>query len=175
MADPISILMGLAQFAPAVIKWVTGSDKAEEVAGKVIDVAKAVTGRETPDAALAAIQADPALAIEFRKAVMANELEYDRMYLADVQSARDRDVKLHQAGYKNIRASWMLTVTFIGIVGLVLLMVIKDIDANTAIGGVVLMLVGKLIGNWETAFNFEFGTTRTNKEKDETIKRLTNK
>jgi hypothetical protein len=125
------------------------------------------------DAALVAIGGNPEMAMAFRKAVMDNALEYDRIYLSDTQNARDRDVKLHQAGYKNVRANWMLALTYGGIVALVALMVWRDIDANTALGGVVLLLIGKLISQWEQGFRFEFGTTRTNKEKDETIKRLT--
>jgi hypothetical protein len=38
--DPITIGMALAQFAPSLIKIFTGSDKAADVAGKVVDIAK---------------------------------------------------------------------------------------------------------------------------------------
>ncbi len=41
--DPISIAFGLAQFAPQIIKWITGSDKAADAAEKVVDIAEAVT------------------------------------------------------------------------------------------------------------------------------------
>lgn len=90
--EPISAAMALAQFVPTIIKWLTGSDKAEAVANDVVEVAKKVTGTDTSDAALIAIQADPQKALEFRKAVMDNALEYDRIYLADVQNARGMQV-----------------------------------------------------------------------------------
>jgi hypothetical protein len=64
--DPITIAMGLAQFAPGIIKLITGSDKAADVAGKVIGVAQAVSGTSTGPAALAAIQADPAKVLDFQ-------------------------------------------------------------------------------------------------------------
>jgi len=163
--------MSLAQFAPAIIKWATGSDKAEEVAGKVIDVAKAVTGRDTPDAALAAIQADPALAIEFRKAIMANELEYDRMYLVDVQSARQRDISLSASGMHNYRANVLAGMAILlVIVCLVVVVWMSDLDDYAK--GTITLICGRALGWVEQIFSFEFGTTRSSKMKDDTISRL---
>lgn len=89
MALPlIPIAMQLAQFAPGIIKLLTGSDKAEEVAGKVIDVAKAVTGTNTGAAAVAAVTVSSEKAMEFQLAFAAQQLEFERAYLADVQNAR---------------------------------------------------------------------------------------
>jgi hypothetical protein len=51
--------MALAQFAPSLIKIFTGRKKAADVAGKVVDIAKAVTGADTGEAALEANKADP--------------------------------------------------------------------------------------------------------------------
>lgn len=86
--DPISIAMALAQFAPGIIKLLTGSDKAADVADKVIGVAQAVTGTSTGSAALAAVTADPQKVLEFQQAMGAQQLELERMFLADVQDAR---------------------------------------------------------------------------------------
>lgn len=66
----------------------------------------------------------------------------------------------------------MLALTYVGLVGLMTLMVVKDIDANTALGGAVLLLIGKLIGQWETGFQFDFGSTRASRTKDATIENL---
>jgi hypothetical protein len=77
--DPITIAMGLAQFAPSLVKWITGSDKAESAAQKAIDIAKVVTGAPTGDAALAALQADPNLVLKYRQAVLDQELEFQRL------------------------------------------------------------------------------------------------
>ena len=65
----------------------------------------------------------------------------------------------------------MLALTYVGLVGLMTLMVVKDIDANTALGGAVL-LIGKLIGQWETGFQFDFGSRRASRTKDATIENL---
>ncbi|MEC4595449.1 hypothetical protein [Burkholderia vietnamiensis] len=69
MMPLIPIAMALAQFAPMVAGWLGGS-KAEDVATKVVGVAQAVTGQSAPDAAVAALQADPNLAMQFQKAML---------------------------------------------------------------------------------------------------------
>jgi hypothetical protein len=61
--------MALAQFAP-MLAGLFGGSKAETVAQKVVGIAQTVTGQSAPDAALAAIQADPNLAMQFQKAVL---------------------------------------------------------------------------------------------------------
>jgi hypothetical protein len=84
--DPITIAMSLAQFVPQITKWVTGSDKAEQVAQKAIEIAQTVTGKPTGDQALAALQADPALVLQYRQAVLSQEVSFQQLA---VQNASD--------------------------------------------------------------------------------------
>ena len=84
--DPITVAMGLAQFAPQLVKWITGSDKAEVVAQKAIDIAQVVTGQPTGDQALSALQASPDLVVKYRQAVLEQELEFQKLA---VQNASD--------------------------------------------------------------------------------------
>ena len=81
----IPIAMALAQFAPMIAGWLGGS-KAEDVATKVVGVAQAVTGQSAPDAALAALQADPDLALQFQKAVIEQQAQLAQI-VADVQKS----------------------------------------------------------------------------------------
>lgn len=81
--DPITIAMGLAQFAPSLVKWISGSDKAADAAQKAIDIAKVVTGQQTGDAALTALQADPNLVLKYRQAVLDQEIEFQRLAVAN--------------------------------------------------------------------------------------------
>lgn len=90
--DPISLALGLSQFVPAIAKWVTGSDKAADVASKVIDVAKAVTGTTDATAAVAAIQADPNKVLEFQQAMQSQQIDLEKAYLADMDSARKMQI-----------------------------------------------------------------------------------
>lgn len=84
--DLITIAMGLAQFVPQLAKWITGSDKAEQVAQKAIDIAKSVTGAHTGDEAVKALQANPDLVLQYRKAVLDQEVSFQTLA---VQNAGD--------------------------------------------------------------------------------------
>jgi hypothetical protein len=81
----LAIATALAQFAPMIAGWLGGS-KAQNVAQQVVKVAQTVTGQSAPDAALAAIQADPNLAMEFQKAILDNQAQLQQI-AADVQKA----------------------------------------------------------------------------------------
>lgn len=84
--DPITIAMSLATFVPQIAKWITGSDKAEQVAQKAVEIAKTITGKETGGDALQALQADPALVLQFRKAVLDQAVQFEQLA---VQNAAD--------------------------------------------------------------------------------------
>lgn len=81
----IPIAMALAQFAPMIAGWL-GGQKAEEVAGKVVGIAQQVTGQSSPDATVAAIAADPNLAMQFQKAVLEQQAHLAEI-AADVTKA----------------------------------------------------------------------------------------
>lgn len=97
--DPITIALALAgQFAPSIIKYFTNSETAGAVAGQVIDIAKTVTGKGTAEEAHTALVVDPALAIQFKTAVMANDADLEKAHLADIQNARQQTIDLAKAG-----------------------------------------------------------------------------
>lgn len=168
MPFPIPLLLGLAQVAGAaapLIGRLVGGDDAE-AAGQVIgNIAKAVTGESTPESALEVLKADPAMALEFEKAVLANKNELEAMYLKDRQDARARDVAIRQAGQRNTRADVMVVV-----VGLVLAGIVWQLNTDTSIPDGVLaiynMMVGAFLKMLSDAFQFEFGSSRGSKEKD---------
>lgn len=171
---PITVLMGLAQYAPALIKLITGSDKAEEVAEKVIDVAKTVTGTDSGEEALKTIQGSPELQVEFHKAIMANEQEWERLYLSDLQDARKRDTAFVTQGVVNHRANAMASMAALLVVICLAIMVWKTGIDETAKAAITLIL-GRALGWIEQVFSFEFGTTRSSKGKDDTISHLSRK
>jgi hypothetical protein len=71
--DPISIAMGLAQFAPAIVGWIAG-DKAEEGAQKAVNIARSITGQADPESALKELGSNQEFAMKFQVAVMSHEL-----------------------------------------------------------------------------------------------------
>ncbi len=169
--EPISIAMGLAQFVPQLVKWLTGSKDAEAGAQKVVDIAAQVTGVVDPARLQEALAADRALQIQFQQAVMANSTELDRLFLADTQSARQRDVELAHAGIRNYRASMLVAVAVL-LVLVCLTITVWMSDANDFIKASVTLVMGRALGWVDQVFSFEFGTTRANKTKDDTIRDL---
>lgn len=171
--DPITIGLALAsQFAPSIIKYFTNSETAGTVAGQVINIAKTVTGKGTPDEAIAALQADPALAIQFKTAVMANDADLEKAYLADRADARSRDVKLAEAGRRNVRADVMVVMDVIGLVACLIVLAFFRGDMP---GEVVALLssIASIFGLClRDAHQFEFGSSRSSQNKDATISNL---
>lgn len=171
--DPVTIGLALAsQFAPSIIKYFTDSDTAADVAGQVIDVAKAVTGKGEPESALAALQADPDLAMKFKTAIMENDTELEKSYLADRQSARNRDVAIVQAGRTNHRAD-ILAVLAVGALCLCVWMVASHPDLPAGAREAIMFVAGVFAAAVRDVYGFEFGSSRGSKEKDSAITKLT--
>jgi hypothetical protein len=149
--DPITIALALAsQFAPGIVKHFTNSDTAATVAGQVLDIAKTVTGKVSPVEAQAALQADPALALQF---------------------ARKRDVELAKAGVHNYRANVLVAAALLLVI-VCLLIVVWSSNADDFAKATISLILGRALGWVEQLFSFEFGTTRANKTKDDTINKL---
>jgi len=101
MVAPIAVGVALeiAKIAaPGFVKWLSGSDKAAEVAGKLIDVAQNVTQEDSPDMALKRLQADPALAMQMHLRSIELENDLTKLFLADRQDARKMTVDMAHAG-----------------------------------------------------------------------------
>jgi len=67
--------MGLAQFAPSIIRFFTGSDKDAARAQKVVDIAQAVTGAASGPEALEKIKASGELQLKLRQQILDQENE----------------------------------------------------------------------------------------------------
>lgn len=160
-----------AKYAPDVIRHFTNNDTAATVAGQVIGIAQTVTGTKTPEAAEQALALDPELAMQFKMAVMANDAELEKAYLADTQGARMRDIELAKAGIKNHRAN-VLAAAALMLVLLCLMVVIWSTDADDFAKATISLILGRALGWVEQLFSFEFGTTRASKTKDDTISKL---
>lgn len=174
--DPITIALALAsQFAPALIKHFTNSDTAGDVAGKVIDLAKTITGKGTPDEATAALQADPNLALQFKMAAMANETELAKTAMLDVQDARARDDLMIKAGIRNKRADYMVLLDVVGLITcLVVLCFFRSTIPPEAVG--LISTIAATFGLClRDAHTFEFGSSRSSQSKDATIAGLAQK
>lgn len=164
----LQILFGLAQFAPQIAQFF---GKGEDAAKAVASIAQQVSGATSPEDALKQIQASSELQQKFQQEVMANETKLQEMYLADIQSARERDVKIQEAGGTNKRANWIAALAFI-LVALCLAVVVGQSNLDDAAKAIINLILGRALGWVEQVFSYEFGTTRQSKTKDETISKL---
>lgn len=169
--DPITIAMGLAQFAPGIIKLLTGSDKAADVAGAVVGVAQAATGTDSGAAALDKLRADPNAVLNFQQAMSAQQADLEKAFLSDAQNARGRDVELAKLGQKNHRADIMIGAAMVLVIFCLVAIVWKT-DMNEFAKGGITLILGRALGWVEQAFSFELGSTRNNRAKDDTINKL---
>jgi hypothetical protein len=171
--EPVSLALALAQFAPSLIKFFTGSDKAADVAGKVIDIAKTVTGAPDGGAALEVLKADPNKVLEFRQAALAQDADLTRAFLADVQNARARDVELHKAGFGNRRADVMVALDVLGLIACLLVLVLYREKLPGEVVGLLSAISGIFGACLRDAHQFEFGSSRSSQIKDATIAQIT--
>jgi len=169
--DPITLAMALAQFAPQVIKWVTGSEKAAEAAGQVVSIAEAVTGK-TGSGALVALQADPALVLQFRSQLLQVEADLDKAYLADRADARARDVALAQTGRNNHRADVMIVGAVVGLLACLFVLVRLQGQIPGEVVGIVSTVAGLFGACLRDAFQYEFGSSRGSADKSALIEKL---
>jgi len=168
--DPITTAMALAQFVPQIIKWVTGSDKAAEAAGKVVEIAETVTGRSGIES-VEALRADPSLVLQFRTAVLQMEADLDRAFLADRADARKRDTAFVEAGRYNFRAD-LLAVLAVGALVLCVWLVASDPLLPGGAREAIMFVAGVFAAAVRDVYGFEFGSSRGSKEKDEIVAKL---
>ncbi len=168
--DPVTIALTLAsQFAPGIIKYFTASETAASVAGQVIGIAQTVTGKGSPAEASEAMIADPALAQQFRLALLANDLTLEQAFLADRQSARSRDIAITQSGRYNYRAD-VLAVLAVGGLMTCMWFIARDASMPERSVNAIIFVAGVLAAAVRDVFSFEFGSSKSSKDKDEVIR-----
>lgn len=159
--DPVSIALGLAQFAPSIMRFLGVGEKSAAVAEKVVGIAQTVTGAKTPEEALERMRQDGQLAQQFNLAVLASNTELEKAFLADRQDARAHDIEVRKlAGGKNIRADIMIVCDWLGLVACLVVLAFfrKDIPGEVV---ALLSTIASIFGLClRDAHQFEFGSSR---------------
>lgn len=169
--DPVTIIAALAQFAPSLIKWATGSDSAGTIASKALDVAKIVTGAQDLDTATAALKADPTLQVQFQQQILQQESDFEALYVKDKADARARDIALAATPRGNVRANWLVAFAILTITGCLIAVIFLEFKDEWA-KGVIMLVLGMYISELKNIYSFEFGTTRRSREKSDVIDSL---
>jgi hypothetical protein len=170
--DPITIVTALSTFAPMLTKWLGAGSKVQDVADKAADIAQIITGTSSPTAAIDALKADPALALQYQQAVMNQELEFEKLYIADLDSARKRDTAIKVAGKDNKRADWLAALCIAVVVSILGIVIFRS-DIDEFAKGVITTILGMFLQQLNAIYSFEFGTTRSSTVKNNTIDDLT--
>ena len=171
MLPIIPIALALAQYAPSLMRYFGAGDSSVAVAEKIVGVAKTVTGTDSPELALAMLKANTERQFEFNMAILKVDSELEILYLADVQSARLRDAEFIKNGSRNVRADTMYVLAVL-VVGLLVWAVLSS-NMDEYGKGIITLVLGRFLGYLDNIYNFEFGSTRSNKDKDVAIKNLT--
>lgn len=169
--DPITIALGLAQFAPTLMKFFGVGDKSVAVATSVINAAQSITGAKTPEEALEQMKADTAAQIAFRDKMATLDADMEKAYLSDVADARKRDATFIAADTRNYRADILSALAVLAVV-FITWKVWTTVDANDFVKATISLVLGRFLGYLDQIFQFEFGSTRSNHTKDDTINNL---
>lgn len=172
VAAVIPAVLAMAKFAPSLLRFFGAGQASTAVADQVAGIAQAVTGAESPEAALAVMTANAKLAQEFNLRVLDADTDLEKAFLSDRADARDRDVKLAQAGQHNTRADVMVWVDALGLVACLVVLVFFRKDMPGEVVG-LLSSIASIFGLClRDAHQFEFGTSRGSRSKDEILAQL---
>lgn len=99
------------------------------------------------------------------------DLEYFKEEVADRSSARLRDAEFLKNAKENWRAHVMFTLA-IAVICWMVWIIWKTPELNEYVKGIFTLVLGRFLGYLDNIYNFEFGTTRASRVKDNTIERL---
>ena len=169
MAFPvIAAALGLAEFAPVIARWLGGSH-AQDAAAKVVDIAQKITGTLDPLEAIHHLETNNKLVIEFQKAIIRVEAQMELAAVKDRQDARLRDVALANAGRSNIRADVMVISAALGLIFCLGSLAYYSDELPGEAVGIISTIAGIFGACLKDAYSFEFGSSRSSRDKDSTV------
>lgn len=171
---PIALLIQLASAIPSLMKYVGASDTHTAIAQQAVDIATTVTGIVDPSLAVQKIVQDPAALQAFQLAMTDKQKEWDQMFLSDIQSARNMQIELSKNGGKRYMSTSMYILAIV-VIAVLTWEVLKDDSISEYAQGLITLVLGRFLGYLDNIYNFEFGTTRTSQQKDNTISTLSAK
>lgn len=161
--------LGVKVLADALLGGSSGDPIKDEA-----QIAGVLAGGVTPEIRVKLIEAETRVKDqlhELRKLDLTNRHEIDKLELQDLADARKRDSMFIQMGKRNWRADIMFALAVVVVIVLTF-MVWSAADLNEYTKGIITLVLGRFLGYLDQMYQFETGSTRTSKAKDETIERL---
>jgi len=168
--DPITLAAGILS-ATGLGDWLgdkLGGIIGAKAADKVIDVAKAVTGLQSPEEITARLQQDTQLAAQLRVKLIDNEQEIIRLEFADRADARGMYKVQHEMADRI--ANWVMK---FNLPAIVILLIANCLIVHFVTNPAVSLAIGNIIGAsvqalWQerqSIINFFFGSSQGSKDK----------
>lgn len=110
---------------------------------------------------------------QFLLAAAEQDLASFKEEVKDKDSARLRDAQFLKAGTRNYRADTMYVLAVV-IIGLLVWAVLSS-ELDEYAKGIITLVLGRFLGYLDNIYNFEFGSTRSSKQKDFTIEQLSHR
>jgi hypothetical protein len=107
---------------------------------------------------------------QFLLAAAEQDLASFKEEVKDKDSARLRDAQFLKAGTRNYRADTMYLLAVV-VIGLLVWAVLSS-ELDEYAKGIITLVLGRFLGYLDNIYNFEFGSTRSSKQKDFTIEQL---
>lgn len=158
MSSFITMALGLMEFAPMIAKLV-GGDKGPDMAEKIMETAKCVTGSQDVDHMRDALRQSPQALLQFQR-------EIDKLAIEDRSNARQRDASLFQIGRRNVRGDIMVLAALLGLLGCLAALTVFKMSLSGEVIGIVSNIAGIFGSCLKDAYAFEFGSSRGSKEKE---------
>ena len=184
------IALGIS-LIPSLARLLVG-ERAGQIAATVTQAVQEITGTDDPEAARGRLEADPAAATQLRLRLAEIALEGERLRaeaeeherqvaldtlragLADLQNARGAMTSLAGIGsmlaWGPAMVSAIVTTGFFGMLGLFLVWTPSAEDQQAY--ALLNIAVGALVAGFTAVINFRMGSSQSSREKDETVRRL---
>jgi hypothetical protein len=170
----VQIALALAQFAPQLMRFFGAGEPSVAVAQQVVGIAQNITGAPTPEAALEQMRANAQFQKDFALATLNADTALEQAFLADRQNSRAHDIEVRKlnAG-KNTRADLMIVGATAGLIACLVTLVFFQGQIPGEVVGIVATIAGIFGACLRDAFQFEFGSSRGSKDKDDVIASFT--
>lgn len=148
-----------------------GNALGTEVKPDAQSISTAIAGA-TPDQMIALKLADNEFAVKMRQLGIQEVADLARMDLENTKDARARDNEITRAGRYNWRSD-VLAILAVGGLVLCVWFIARDAGLPERAVNAIMFVAGVLASAVRDVYGFEFGSSRTNKDKDATINQLT--
>lgn len=168
MIPAVTLLSSVIQLAPTLSKVLGFGKNVNQVAELAANVAKSVTGASTNESALDALKSDPELLEKYTRELLSHEKDMEALYVQDKESARMRDSEFLKSGTRNYRADFLVGISVVVVFSILGIVVLVPSLSEYA-KGVLTAILGTFAGQLANVFNFEFGTTRKEDDRNSQI------